>query len=356
MSLLAIAMIRGHSMKRFLVVSCVALSASGCAGLDPSKLIPNAVSAFQTAIGNVTATEAKLIAAWQAENKSLLYLSGDDYSCGDPKTTLYQKYVSSKNPSTLVTQDHVNKYWTSSLNYLTAYVKLLTAISTGAQNDQATIKQFVSLGSTAAAYIPGISSSAASSALTALGTLATDLRGAVAVEQISAAARTSQAPLATAVKYLKQYYPNFLENEQIAFNAWDECANEKLLFIRDQPLGRIATYKRTYFVTASALELDDAYAAYIAQRQSFLVDATVQSIDKTLDQILAQNASVADPTLTWATFQFSVQSLNTLYTDVSNAASAKKFGTPAKPVPAPKPPATKTKAGTETPFTVAWAD
>jgi hypothetical protein len=207
-------------MKCFLAALCVGFSVSGCAGLDPSKLIPTAASTFQTAIGNTTAMEAKLIAAWQAENKGLLYLSADAYSCGDPKSPLYKKYASSKNPSTLVTQDHVDKYWTSSLNYLTAYLALLKSISSGAQSDQATLKQIVSIGSTAAGYIPGISSSAATSALTALGTLASDLRGVIAVQQIGAAAKSSQPPFATAVKYLKQYYPNFVGNEQMAFNAW----------------------------------------------------------------------------------------------------------------------------------------
>ena len=346
-------------MKRFLVVTSAALSISGCAGLDPSKLIPGAVSQYQTAIGNVTTTEAKLIAAWQDENKGLLYLSANDYNCGDPKSALYKKYASSKNPSTLVTQDHVEKYWTSSLNYLGVYLKLLTAISTGAQTDQATIKQAVALGSTAAGYIPGISSTAAVSALTALGTLASDLRGAAAVEDISASARTAQGPLATAVKYLKKYYPNFLENEQVAFNAWDECANEKLLFLRDQPLGKVNGYKRAYFVSASGLDLDNAYETYITQRRTFILDATVSSMDKTLDQIIVQNTNLADPTLTWASFQSSAQSLNTLYTDLSNAAATvKSFGTSANPVPAPKPKQTPTQAAVtgQAPIIVAWAD
>jgi hypothetical protein len=324
-------------MRCLLAALCAGLSVSGCTGLDPSKLIPTAASTFQTAIGNTTAMEAKLIAAWQAENKSLLYLSADEYSCGDPKSLLYRKYASSKNPSTLVTQDQVDKYWTSSLKYLTAYLALLKSISSGAQGDQATIKQIVSVGSTAAGYIPGISSSAATLALTALGALASDLRGLVAVEQISAAARSAQMPLATAIKYLKQYYPKFLGNEQVAFDAWDECANERLLFIRDQPLGRIPSYRRAYFVTANGFDLDNAYQAYLAQRQSFIVDGSAQSIDKTLDQVLAENAKLADPGLTWETFQSSAQSLSTLYTDLSNAASAvQKFGAPAKPIAVPK--------------------
>jgi hypothetical protein len=322
--------------KGFVVLSCVMLSTSGCAGLDPSKLIPSAVSQFQTAIGSVTTMETKLVAAWQSENRSLQYISRKDYNCGDPRTALYKK-LASENPTKLATEQQVNKYWTQSLNYLTSYIKLLTAISTRAQNDAATIKQIVSIGTTAAGYIPSMPSGAAS-ALSALGTVATDVSNLYAIDQIRAAAQNAQAPLATAVKYLKKYYPAFLGNEQVLFDAWDECVNEKLLFIRDEPLGKVKGYNGVYFATANGLDLDNAYVAYIAQRESFMLNGAAKSINASLDQILSQNASLANPNLSWSDFQTAVQSINTLYTDVSNAAAAvEKFGTPAKPIPAPKP-------------------
>ncbi|SFP95828.1 hypothetical protein SAMN05216330_112179 [Bradyrhizobium sp. Ghvi] len=320
-------------MKRLLASTCASLALTNCTGLDPSKLIPGAVSSFQSSIGATTAMEAKLIAAWQAENKGLLYLSGQDYNCGDPKSTLYKRYVAAKDPGTLVTEDHVNKYWTSSLEYVGAYLKLMTAISTSAQNDQKVIKQIVAIGTTAAGYIPDIPTKSATEALSALGTLATDVRGLIAVGQISDAAHKAQKPLATAVKYLKRYYPKFLAKEQAAFSAWDECANEKLIFIRDQPLRKIPTYQSNYFVAANGFELDNAYQAYLAQRQSYTFDATVQGIDKLLDQIIDENDKLANPTLTWEGFQTAVQTLDTLYTDLDKAASAvQAFGTPSKPV------------------------
>jgi hypothetical protein len=324
-------------MKKLLAALCAGLSVAGCTGLDPSKLIPGAVSSFQTAVGAATAMEAKLIAAWQAENKSLLYLSAQDYSCGDPKSAIYKRYVSAKDPSTLVTEEHVNKYWTSSLKYVGAYLKLITAISTRAQNDQKVIKQIVAIGSTAAGYIPDIPTKTATEALSALGTLATDVRGLIAVEEISDAARKAQKPLATAVKYLKRYYPKFLEKEQAAFNAWDECPNEKLIFIRDQPLRKIPTYQASYFVAANGFDLDNAYQWYLTQRHTFTLEATVQSIDKLLDQIIDENDKLANPALTWESFQTAVQTLDTLYNDLDKAGSAvQAFGTTSKPVAAPK--------------------
>jgi len=324
-------------MKKLLAALCAGLSVAGCTGLDPSKLIPGAVSSFQTAAGATTAMEARLITAWQAENKSLLYLSGQDYSCGDPKSAVYKRYVSAKDPSTLVTEEQVNKYWSSSLKYVGAYLKLMTAISTSAQNDQKAIKEIVSIGTTAAGYIPNIPTKTATDALSTLGTLATDVRGLIAVEQISDAARKAQMPLATAVKYLKRYYPRFLANEQAAFNAWDECANEKLIFIRDQPLRKIPTYQGTYFAAANGFDLDNAFQAYLTQRQSFTLEATVQSIDKMLDQIIEENVKLASPALTWESFQTAVKTLDTLYNDLDKAGSAvQAFGTTSKPVAAQK--------------------
>jgi hypothetical protein len=343
---------------RFVVPAAAAFALSGCSGLDPSKLIPGAVSQFQTAVGNVTTMEEKLVAAWQVENRSLLYLTGKRagraYSCGDPNSPLYKKLVS-ENPSTLATQQQVNQYWTQSLNYLTAYLKLLTAISGGAQKDDATIQNAVSLAKTAASIIPSMpaSATAAVAALAAISTVAIDIRNEVAIRQISAAAQQAQAPLALAVKYLTKYYPAFLENEQVLFQAWDECANEKLLFIRDQPLGLVKGYPGQYFRVADGVTLDNAYEAYQATRQTFILQGASKSITDALNQILAQNASLANPKLTWASFQTAVQSMNTLSTDVSNAAAAvEKFGTKAKPVPAPKP----IKAQTDSATVVAWVN
>lgn len=329
----------------------VALALAGCSGLDPSKLIPTAVSQFQTAIGNVTAMESKLVTAWQTENRSLLFISRRTYSCGDPNSALYKK-LAVENPTKLATEQQVNKYWTQSLNYLTAYVKLLTAISTSAQNDAATIKQIVSIGTAAVGYIPSMPSGAAS-ALSALGAVAIDFNDISAVAKISAAAQQAQAPLATTVKYLKKYYPAFLDNEQVLFDAWDECANEKLLFIRDQPLGRVRGYPGPYFVTANGLDLTTAYESYLTQRSAFMLEGAAKNLSDSLDQILAQNANLARPNLSWSNFQTAVQSMNTLYTDISNAAAAvEKFGTPAKPVPAPKP----VKAQTGPEMVIAWVN
>lgn len=342
---------------RFVVPTAVAFALTGCAGLDPSKLIPSAVSNFQTAIGNVTAMEEKLVAAWQVENRSLLYLTstrtGRAYSCGDPNSPLYKKLVN-ENPSTLATQQQVNKYWTQSLNYLTAYIKLLTAISTAAKNDATTIQQIVSIGKSAASVIPSMPAGAAT-ALSALGAVATDISNLYAVEKISAAAQQAQAPLSLAVKYLNKYYPAFLENEQVLFQAWDECANEKLVFIRDQPLGLVKGYPGQYFRIADGVTLDNAYEAYQAQRQTFILQGASKSITDSLNQILAQNAGLANPKLTWANFQTAVQSMNSLYTDISSAAAAvEKFGTKSNPVPAPKP--TTAHLNSKSVVVVAWAN
>jgi hypothetical protein len=327
----------GETMKRFVMSAFAACAVSGCSGLDPSKLLPSAASAFQTSIGNRTAMEGRLVTAWRDENRSLLYLSAGDYSCGDPKSALAKLYATSKDPGTLISEQHVNKYWTSSFNYVGAYVKLLKEIAAGAAADQAKIKEAVALGSLAAKYVPDISATAAASALSALGTIASDARGVFGVLEINQAARDAKRPLEIAVGHLKKYYPQFAKFEQEAYNAWDECANEKLLFIRDQPLGKIPTYRKSYFTVATGTDLDAAHAQYLAQRQTFILDGSVKSIEKTLDQILLENDRLANPQLTWESLQTAAQTLDTLYKDAVGAADAvEKFGTSSKPVAAPK--------------------
>jgi len=94
-------------MKKILASLSVGLSVSGCASIDLSKLVPAAQS-FEATITGTTKTETDLIAAFQAENNSLKFISGQDYNCGDPKSPIYRYYASAKNPGTLVTQEHVN--------------------------------------------------------------------------------------------------------------------------------------------------------------------------------------------------------------------------------------------------------
>jgi hypothetical protein len=314
---------------------------AGCAGLDPSKLVPTAAATFQTAIGNATTMEAKLILAWQAENRALKYLTGGQYNCGDPNSPVYKHYVSLKDPGTLVTKEHVNKYWDASLKYVAAYLALLKSIANQTQSDQTTIKTIVSAGTSAAKTIPGIPSTAAP-AITALGAVATDVAGLIGVRQVQQAAQAAEEPLKTATNYLKKYYPSFIAREQDAFNLWDECANEKLAFIRDQPLGKVRSYSQTYFVTANGFDLENAFLAYQTQRDSYLLQATAKTIDDTLDQIVKQNEVLANPGLTKDSLLSMAATLNTLYADLSSAASAvQNFGTPTKPVSNPAAPGTK---------------
>ena len=98
--------------------------------------------------------------------------------------------MSLKDPGTLVTKEHVNKYWDASLKYVAAYLALLKSISSQTQNDQAAIKNIVSVGTSAAKTIPGIPSTAAP-AITALGAVATDVAGLIGVEQVQQSAQAA---------------------------------------------------------------------------------------------------------------------------------------------------------------------
>jgi hypothetical protein len=312
---------------------CAAFFVSGCGGLDPSKLIPSAVASFQTTVGAETATEVSLIAAFQLEDRTLQYLSNSTYNCGDPNSPIYKYYIGTKDPSALVTAEHVNKYWSASITYVQSYLALLTGIANQAKSDQTQIQSVVAIGTQAAKAIPNISSAAAGTALSTLSTVLVDGINLAAAERVREASVDAQKPLEQAVGYLKKYSPAFIANEQKAFNAWDECANEKLLFIRDQPLGKIKSYQQKLFIPANGFDLENSYLAYQAQRKAFLLTATVKTIDAQLDEIVKQNKNLGDPAVNLQTLQSLGTTLNQLYTDISAAAAAvQQFGTTKKPV------------------------
>lgn len=194
-----------------------------------------------------------------------------------------RRYLAGQDPSSLISSQHTNKYWTSSLKYLDSYVSLLKAIAGDTQTDVATINSIVSVGSSAASAIPGIPGTAGA-ALKALGNVANDAANLIAEVELVRAAQMATKPLAAAVKYLQKYYLAFEGSELIAFNFWDECAHEKLLFIRDNPFGRGPAYPRAYFGASDGVELDGAYAAWQTQRQTFQKAGTIANASATLNK------------------------------------------------------------------------
>jgi hypothetical protein len=289
---------------------------TGCASLDPTKLVPTAVLQVQTAVGAETALEAQLIDAFRRENESLLFLSHGQYSCGDPNSPLLKKYLSTKDVSAIINSEQLNAYWTKSLKYLDSYVALLDAIINTSKASASEINAYVALGSSAAATIPNMAG--AGPALTALGNIAVETSTAIAAERLALAARKAEAPLETAVGYLTKYYPAFHGRELDAFNAWDQCAHEKLLFMRDNPTGSVGKL-HPYFTESTGIELDNAYNAYLAQRQQFL---GVPPITDALKQIVAQNKALASPALTWEAAGASIQSIIGAYNNVAAATQA----------------------------------
>jgi hypothetical protein len=126
------------------------------------------------------------------------------------------------------------------------------------------------------------------------------------------------------VGYLQKYYPAFEGNELLAFNAWDECAHEKLAFIRDNPFGRVAGYPTPFFAPSDGVELDAAHTAWRTQRQAYISAGTIPNAAATLKQILIQNANLANPAigLTLQSAQTSVQTITSVYNDLAAAQKA----------------------------------
>jgi len=311
-------------MRRTTVAICGSLLVCGCSGLDPSKLVPSGAAGFQKAVTGVTTTETNLISTFQQENQSLLFLSANTYSCGDPNEPTVRRYLGAKDPASLVSNEHINKYWAQSLKYLASYVKLLNVIVGNAQSSVSDIDATVSAGTFAASIIPGIQSPAAGAALKALGAVAKDAANLVAEGYLIGAAQAAARPLAVAVGYLQKYYPAFEGNELLAFNAWDECAHEKLAFIRDNPFGRVPGYPTPFLLQAMASNSMRRTPRGGRSAKPILAPAPSPMPRRTLKQILIQNSNLANPAigLNLQSAQTSVQTITSVYNDLAAAQKA----------------------------------
>jgi hypothetical protein len=76
--------------------------------------------------------------------------------------------------------------------------------------------------------------------------------------------------LKRAVGILRINYPAFAATETGFYRKWNECALEKLVYIRDQPNGQVPGYEKYSYIfdKNGGLELDAAYSAYLAKRRT----------------------------------------------------------------------------------------
>ncbi|WP_342738368.1 hypothetical protein [Bradyrhizobium sp. B117] len=277
-------------MKAVIAAACVGTLASGCVGTDLSKLVPGSVSQLQAAFQTTAEREATLITQLQLENDTLDFMSAGSYSCGDPNDMQQRRLLSAKDPAQFVKEEKVSEAWQKSLIFLAAYLKTLNSIADANKQAQEDIASLTSIAKDVANNVPGFptGTAAAASAFQAVISSAVLNFNAVKMQQ---AAQRMEAPLEAAVANVKKFYPVFVGNEHAAFVKWDSCAQEKLRFIRDNPLSKVRGYP-PLFAIDSGTRLDEAYAAYAAKRNQLRGTPPIADLAKA---VLAENRKLADP-------------------------------------------------------------
>jgi hypothetical protein len=306
-------------MKKFSLLTLILLSTSGC-GTDLSKFSLMSAPQLATILGQTNTLEQQLIVALQEEDDYLNFISYGHYGCGDPRDTAQNKLLRAKDPAKFISQQKVNEAWEKSVEFVAAYVKALNQIAadnTAELNDVASI---TSIANFAASNVPGFppgTAAAASAFQKAIGDIIT-LGNTYRMTQ---AAQQMEVPLEAAVSNIKKYYPVFTGPEMVAFRKWDSCALETLKFQRDNPTGKLLPAYPPYTAVNTGMELQTAYAAYVAQRQQF---RSVPAITDLLKKIIDENQKLSQPNLSLDSAKAAAQNAVTLYKDGMAAIAAAK--------------------------------
>jgi hypothetical protein len=307
-------------MKRAVAVVCLSAQLCGCVNADLSKLVPGSLTLLQASLQTTADREATLISELQLANDTLDFMSAGRYGCGDPQDSKQRRLLNAKDPAQFVKEEAVNKAWQKSLKFLEAYLKALNSIVDANKQEQGDIASLGSIAAEVAKNVPGFPAGTATAAVAFQKVISTSVLYFNAV-QLQEAARLMEAPLEAAVANVTKFYPVYLGNEHVAFSKWDSCAREKLRFIRDNPTGKMLPGYPPLFSADSGTRLDEAYAAYVAKRNS--LRATPQ-IAKLAKAVLDENRKLADPskTLTLADLATAGTNAGSIFADIKAAVEA----------------------------------
>lgn len=322
-------------MKSVLPVCVFALSVGGCGTILDSAQIANAsakgiLSGFDAQRTN----EQRLVMELQAENESLKFISKAQYSCGDSRLL---SGLTQGDPAKIVARDKIDKHFTAARMFVEGYLKALNDVAAQNKNDQDTLNALAGMTSAVSLIAaPSESSAGINTAIGALKTLVQFGVTEISVGEMKYIALQIEPGLEGAVSTLKKLYPAFSINEQRLFRDWDECAVEKLVFIRDLPNKEVKGYERysDIFNKGAGLELDAAYNAYLNKLKEL---KNTPLTDAMFDKVISENKKLITFDLSVASLSASAQNLNTLKTDFQAAITA------VQPLVAAPPPPKKKK-------------
>ncbi|WP_375414580.1 hypothetical protein [uncultured Bradyrhizobium sp.] len=307
-------------MKNILPICVLALSVAGCGTiLDPAQITNASAKSLITGFDAQKTNELKLVAELQAENESLKFISKAKYSCGDPRLL---SGLTQGDPAKIVARDKIDKHFTAARKFVDGYLKALSDIASQNKSEQDTIAALAAMSSAVSSIgAPAGSSAGINAAIGALKTLVQFGINDFNVGQMKYIALQMEPGLEGAVATLKKLYPAFSIHEQRLFRDWDECAIEKLVFIRDLPNREVKGYEQFSYIfnKDAGLELDSAYNAYLVKRSQL---KSTPLTDALFDKVVLENKKLITLDVSIASLNAGAQNLNTLKTDFQAAVTA----------------------------------
>lgn len=252
-----------------------------------SELAGSAASqSFFTGVNQMKVSETALITAFQEEDSKLRYLSAGTYSCGDPRSDTIRGLVSIRDPNAHIEERlKRDKAWVASVSVIVDYQKYLQEISDKNKATVETIDKLKEASSKASEFIPALSP--LSSLVAPMAAVLGNASKAASWQEVRVVAYSMHGPLVKATDYIEKALPGVSSNERLAYNLWDACAREKLILIRDAPLGRVKGFNHPIlFSEASGIELERAYDEYLQRRKALRQS---RDITKLVDAIIEEN-------------------------------------------------------------------
>jgi hypothetical protein len=308
-------------MKHVLLIGVFAFPLAACGTVfDPAKLISVSAQAVSTGLSSQTAREQILVSELQAEDEGLRFISKGHYSCGNP--TLLAKLLDD-DPAKVVKSIKVDKKFDDARKFIDGYLQALTAIANENKTDLDTVDSIAGMASAVTSLVPPPNNTAVSAAITALKALVKDGINDANIGQMKQVAYHMEPGLEAAVKTLKTLYPAYAATETGLYKDWNECALEKLVFIRDLPNAQVNNYQQYNYIFRKdgGLELDSAYAAYVAKRKTLESAPLKKAV---FDQVVTENKKLIAFDLSVASITASAQQFSALKNDFQGAVTAVK--------------------------------
>jgi hypothetical protein len=267
------------------MASCAALV--GCGAPDP-KLI-DLTTPFTTGAAGNQSLEVQAFNAFQDEDRMLRFLSRGAYSCGDPRLAVIRAHTDAKDPMKDVDARYrANSDYASAIKAIADYQADLTALIERSKDASATVGSAFSFGQAIAAL--GDDTANAGGLIGSIGTIAQRARVAQLRGELMRIAINARPKLKDASEKLERAYEQLEIERSKTYRIWDDCARERLIFIRDAPLGKVRGYE-AYFNQSSGIELANSYSEYRAKRR---VLAATTDLKALLKKIVTANEDLAN--------------------------------------------------------------